>query len=124
MSHAGRVLPWQSKGFRRLMSLFLINGVASAIPATLVLFFIQDKLQALALAPLFLGSYFLSAAASVPWWVKRMKRHGLMPSWALGMGLSVLAFVGVIGPLWMGPITQLGLAALELLTLPLTALLN
>jgi GPH family glycoside/pentoside/hexuronide:cation symporter len=76
--------------------LFLINGVASAIPATLVLFFIQDKLQALAWAPLFLGSYFLSAAASVPWWVKQMMHRGLMPSWALGMGLSVLAFVGVM----------------------------
>ena len=92
----GRVAPWQSQGFRCLMSLFLINGVASAIPATLVLFFIQDKLQALAWAPLFLGSYFLAAAASVPWWVKRMKRHGLMPSWAFGMGLSVLAFACVM----------------------------
>jgi GPH family glycoside/pentoside/hexuronide:cation symporter len=91
-----RVSPWQSQGFRRLMSLFLINGVASAIPATLVLFFIQDKLQAMAWAPVFLGSYFLSAAASVPWWVKQMKQRGLMPSWALGMGLSVLAFVGVM----------------------------
>jgi GPH family glycoside/pentoside/hexuronide:cation symporter len=104
-SHSkGSISPWQSTGFRRLMSLFLINGVASAIPATLVLFFIQDKLQALAWAPLFLGSYFLSAAASVPWWVKQMKHRGLMPSWALGMGLSVLTFVGVMllgaGDMW------------------------
>lgn len=38
--------------------------------------------------------------------------------------ILILALVGVLGPLWMGPITQLGLAALQLLTLPLTALLN
>lgn len=38
--------------------------------------------------------------------------------------ILILALVGVLGPLWMSPITQLGLAALQLMTLPLTALLN
>lgn len=89
-------LPWRSDGFRRLIGLFLINGVASAIPATLVLFFIQDRLQAAMWAPLFVGSYFVVAALSVPWWVRQMSRRGLMPTWALGMGLSVLTFVGVM----------------------------
>jgi GPH family glycoside/pentoside/hexuronide:cation symporter len=32
--------------FRRLLAVFMLNGIASAIPATLVLFFIQDRLQA------------------------------------------------------------------------------
>jgi Na+/melibiose symporter-like transporter len=90
-----QALPWRSDGFRRLTGLFLLNGVASAIPATLVLFFIQDRLQAAVWAPLFLGSYFVVAALSVPWWVRQMSLRGLMPTWALGMGLSVLAFMGV-----------------------------
>jgi Na+/melibiose symporter-like transporter len=89
-------LPWRSDGFKRLIGLFLLNGVASAIPATLVLFFIQDRLQAATHAPLFVGCYFLVAALSVPWWLRQMSLRGLMPTWALGMGLSVLAFVGVM----------------------------
>lgn len=43
--------------------------------------------------------------------------------WSMWIILG-LAFIGIIGPLWMIPIMQLGLSALQLLTLPLTALLN
>jgi len=89
--------PWRGEGFRRLMALFLVNGVASAIPATLVLFFIQDRLLAMADAPLFLGAYFLMAALGVPCWVRLMARVGPMRAWCLGMLLSVLSFVGVLG---------------------------
>lgn len=89
--------PWQGAGFRRLMALFLVNGVASAIPATLVLFFIQDRLRAMDGAPLFLGLYFLMAALGVPLWVRLIGRIGPMRAWALGMLLSVLSFVGVLG---------------------------
>lgn len=92
-------LPWRGSGFRRLMALFLVNGVASAIPATLVLFFIQDRLKAMDAAPLFLGLYFLMAALSVPWWVRCIARIGAMRSWALGMGLALASFAGV---LWLG----------------------
>jgi GPH family glycoside/pentoside/hexuronide:cation symporter len=90
-------LPWQGAGFRRLMALFLVNGIASAIPATLVLFFIQDRLRAMDAAPAFLGLYFLMAALGVPGWVKLIARIGPMRAWALGMLLSVLSFVGVLG---------------------------
>lgn len=88
--------PWQGTGFRRLMALFLVNGVASAIPATLVLFFIQDRLRAMDGAPLFLGLYFLMAALGVPVWVRLIGRIGPMKAWALGMLLSVISFVGVL----------------------------
>jgi len=90
-------LPWRGAGFRRLMTLFLVNGVASAIPATLVLFFIQDRLRAMDGAPLFLGLYFLMAALGVPLWVRLIGRIGPMRAWALGMLLSVLSFVSVLG---------------------------
>lgn len=90
-------LPWRGAGFRRLMALFLVNGVASAIPATLVLFFIQDRLRAMDSAPLFLGLYFLMAALGVPLWVRLIGRIGPMRAWALGMLLSVLSFVSVLG---------------------------
>jgi len=94
---ASLVLPWRGEGFRRLLSLFVLNGVASALPATLVLFFIEDRLQAAAWAPVCLGGYFLVGALSVPFWLRVMGQIGPMRSWAMGMGLSVLGFAGVLG---------------------------
>ena len=87
-------LPWRVPAFRRLMAVFLLNGVASAIPATLVLFFIRDRLAAPAWEPVFLGSYFAAAALSMPLWVRAVARWGLLPCWLAGMGLAVLAFSG------------------------------
>lgn len=89
--------PWQHAGFRRLLLVFMLNGLASAVPATLVLFFVQDRLQApKAMEPLFLGLYFAAGALSFPLWLKVIDRTGLLKAWALGMGLSVLAFVSVV----------------------------
>jgi Na+/melibiose symporter-like transporter len=90
---AAWLLPWRSTAFRRLMTVFLLNGVASAVPATLVLFFIRDRLQAPAWEPLFLGSYFGAAALSMPLWVGAVARFGLVRAWLAGMGLAVAAFV-------------------------------
>ena len=86
-------LPWRAPAFRRLMAVFLLNGVASAIPATLVLFFIRDRLQAPAWEPAFLGGYFAAAAMSMPLWVRAVARWGLLRCWLAGMGLAVAAFV-------------------------------
>jgi GPH family glycoside/pentoside/hexuronide:cation symporter len=86
-------LPFKHAGFRRLLTVFMLNGIASAVPATLVLFFIQDRLQApKAMEPLFLGSYFLSAALSIPLWLAVVKRIGLAPAWLLGMALAIATF--------------------------------
>lgn len=89
--------PWQHAGFRRLLMVFMLNGLASAVPATLVLFFVQDLLQApKAMEPLFLGLYFAAGALSFPLWLRVIDRMGLLRTWASGMALSVLAFVSVI----------------------------
>ena len=86
-------LPFQSRAFRRLLAVFLLNGIASAVPATLVLFFIQDRLQAPpALEPVFLGSYFLTAALSIPLWLAVVKRLGLARAWLVGMTLAIAVF--------------------------------
>ncbi len=86
-------LPWRNPAFRRLMAVFLLNGVASAVPATLILFFVRDRLQAPDWEPLFLGSYFAAAALSMPAWVRVVARFGLLRSWLAGMGLAIAAFV-------------------------------
>lgn len=84
--------PWRYAPFRRLMAVFVLSGMASAVPATLVLFFIQDRLGAGALEPLFLATYFVAAAASMPLWMRGVASWGLSRCWLAGMLLSVAVF--------------------------------
>lgn len=92
-SHADLWLPWRRPGFRALMAVFTVNGIASAVPATLILFFVQDRLQApAAMAPLFLASYFVCAALSLPLWLRLVARLGLARTWGLGMLLALGVF--------------------------------
>ena len=76
-----------------------------AIPATLALFFINDRLQAGQYAGAFLATYFLSTAIGLPFWVATAKRLGVLPAWRLGMLLAILAFSGTTllgaGDVWL-----------------------
>ena len=93
--------PFRRRAFRRLLVVFVLNGIASAVPATLVLFFVQDRLQApKEIESAVLAVYFLCAALSIPVWLRVVARLGLARSWLLGMLLAVAAFVGAtqLGP--------------------------
>ncbi len=93
-THAAPALlaPLRTPAFRRLLAIYLLNGVASAVPATLVLFFIRDRLQAPAYEPLFLASYFAAGALSMPLWLRVVARIGLARAWAAGMALAIATF--------------------------------
>jgi Na+/melibiose symporter-like transporter len=93
------VQPLATPAFRRLLAIYLVNGVASAVPATLVLFFIRDRLQAQQWEPLFLASYFAAGALSMPLWLRLVARWGLARSWLAGMALAVVTFAwaGALG---------------------------
>jgi Na+/melibiose symporter-like transporter len=91
--------PWADRRFRHLLAVFVINGVAAAIPATLFPFFVRDRLQQPDQEPLLLGAYFLAAVLSLPLWVAVVRRIGLARSWALGMALAATAFC--VTP-WLG----------------------
>ena len=85
--------PLRQAAFRRLLAVFLCNGIASAIPAALMLFFAQDRL--LATQPqiaLFLVLYFVSGAVSMPGWLRVVRRFGLERAWLTGMLLAVACF--------------------------------
>jgi Na+/melibiose symporter-like transporter len=89
-----RTHPLRQPRFVRLLAVFIVNGTASAVPATLVLFFVQDRLQAPAsIEPAFLATYFLCAALSLPLWVRLVPRLGLARTWLAGMALSVAVFI-------------------------------
>lgn len=86
--------PWGRPTFRRLLAVFMLNGIASAIPATLVLFFIQDRLKAPpAQEPMFLAAYFVCAALSIPLWLRAVARWGLVRTWLAGILLAIAVFV-------------------------------
>jgi Na+/melibiose symporter-like transporter len=87
--------PWRRPAFRRLLAVFVLNGIASAVPATLVLFFVQDRLQApKTVESAVLAVYFLCAAVSIPAWLRLVARIGLARAWLTGILLAVAAFVG------------------------------
>jgi len=88
------LLPWGHAGFRRLLQVFMLNGIASAVPATLILFFVQDRLQLPAASQMqFLGAYFVAAAVSFPLWLRVIRMMGLRRAWLLGMGLATAVFI-------------------------------
>ena len=91
-------MPWSDAHFRRLLLVFMVNGIASAIPATLMLFFVEDRLQLpQSLQTQFLGAYFLAAIISLPLWLTCISRFGLRLSWLAGMLLTVMVFIWALG---------------------------
>jgi glycoside/pentoside/hexuronide:cation symporter, GPH family len=89
----GLLAPFRNRQFRWLFGVFILNGIAAAIPATLFLFFTNDRLALPQYAGLFLVLYFVAAAASMPLWVALAKRHGEQRAWLIGMLLAIAAFV-------------------------------
>ena len=89
--------PFANPSFRKLLTIYLVNGIASAVPATLVLFFIRDRLQAPQFEPLFLASYFAAGALSIPLWVRGVARFGLARAWLAGMLLAIVVFIWAAG---------------------------
>jgi Na+/melibiose symporter-like transporter len=83
---------WRVPAFRRLLAVYLLNGIAAAIPATLLLFFVRDRLRTPGLEGLYLGAYFVAAALSLPFWLRAVARLGQARAWSLGMLLALLAF--------------------------------
>ena len=98
--HTAASLAWKTPGFARLLAVFLLNGIAAAIPATLLLFFVRDRLQTPAAEGLYLAAYFIAAAASLPLWLKLVRRFGQARAWGIGMLLAVAAFAwaAMLGP--------------------------
>jgi Na+/melibiose symporter-like transporter len=104
---AGPELPWpalrgalRDRAFAPLLGVFALNGIAAAIPASTVLFFVADVLGRSDLSGAFLGAYFLAGAAGLPLWVMLARRVGKLRAWLAGMGLAVAVFAwaGFIGP--------------------------
>ncbi|HLO63465.1 MAG TPA: MFS transporter, partial [Azonexus sp.] len=86
--------------FVRLLLVFVANGIAAALPATLFLFFVADVLGAVAASGALLALYFVAGAVSLPLWVRLSVRCGRVRVWAASMLVAMLAFGGaaLLGP--------------------------
>ncbi len=87
--------PWQDRPLRALMAVHALNGLASAVPATLLVFYVQDVLQAPQAQGPLLATYFLAAALAVPLWVKGVRAWGPVAAWGAAMALAIAVF-GVV----------------------------
>jgi Na+/melibiose symporter-like transporter len=85
--------PLRNKQFLSLLSVFASNGIAAAIPASLFLFFVSDRLQLASYAGLFLVLYFLAAACALPLWIKLAREFGEALSWLVAMALALASFI-------------------------------
>lgn len=99
--------------FRRLLMVFVANGIASALPATLFLFFVADVLGLEGASGGLLALYFVAGAASLPLWVRLAARHGRVVAWLAAMALAIVAFAGagLLGPGQLWPFALICLAS-------------
>ena len=99
--------------FRRLLAVFVANGIAAALPATLFLFFVADVLQAPAASGGLLALYFVAGASSLPIWVRLSASFGRTSAWLAAMLLAMLAFAGasLLGPGDLYPFALICLAS-------------
>lgn len=79
--------------FGRLLVVLAAGGIASAIPATLVLFFIADVLRLQEWQGLFLVIYFVCGGLALPGWVALARRQGKVRAWMASMVLAIASFV-------------------------------
>ncbi len=99
------------QAFRRLLLVFVANGIAAALPATLFLFFVADVLQLPNASGPLLAIYFIAGAASLPLWVRLAGRFGRVAAWLGAMALSIVAFAGA-SQLGAGDLLAFGLICL------------
>lgn len=88
--------PLRNARFRWLLSVFAVNGIAAAIPATLFVFFASDRLQLGAWTGLFLVLYFVAAAIALPLWASLAARIGEKRAWMISMVLAIAAFIWTV----------------------------
>jgi Na+/melibiose symporter-like transporter len=85
-------LTFLHRPFRQLALIFFINGLAASLPATLILFYVEDILGAKEQAAGFLFAYFLAGAVGVAFWVRLAGRISKKGSWLVAMILATISF--------------------------------
>lgn len=93
---SGNLLPFSRlyNGWNiRFFGIYFCNAFAGAIPAVLVIFFVNDRINASDMLGLFLVLYFLSGACAMPLWQWLAQQVGKQRAWMLSMWLAVITFI-------------------------------
>ena len=101
----------RNKPFLRVLTAYLINGLANGFPATLALLFIEARLEAPDYQGAFLFLYFLAGLAGVPLFTHLAKLTSKHRAWCIAMliGSAVFATAPFIAP---GDLLSYGLLCL------------
>ncbi len=88
-----------NRAFLRLLSAYLVNGVANALPATLFLFFVSYRLGSPESYGPMLFVYFLCGIAGIPGWLALAHRTSKKSAWTTAMLIAcgVFIFVPLLG---------------------------
>lgn len=89
----------RNRPFVRLVAAFLLNGAANAVPATLFLYFVSDRLGAEAQRGPLLFLYFLCGVAGVPLAIYAASRFGKHRAWCCAMigACAIFLCAGFLG---------------------------
>lgn len=82
---------------RALALPWFANMLANAIPGTVLVLFMREVLEAEAMIPAALLSYFLAGLLAVPLWYRLARRWGSLHCWRLGLLLSAVLFSLAVG---------------------------
>jgi Na+/melibiose symporter-like transporter len=110
---------WRNLPFRQLVLSQGLNALANALPATLFLMFVEDRLHRPGQAGWLLLVYFLFAIVAMPFWMRIASKLGKHRTWKLSLFATSVAFLPafLVGPddivLFAGicAMTGVGLAA-------------
>ncbi len=97
----------RNRSFLRLIAAFLLNGFANAIPATLFLYFVSERLGVPEWRGPFLLVYFACAMLGVPLAAKAARRWSKHKAWSVAM-LATCAIFGISGFLGDGDLVAFG----------------
>jgi glycoside/pentoside/hexuronide:cation symporter, GPH family len=78
--------------FRLLVGAWLVNGLANALPATLFLYFVSERLQRPDLQGVLLGAYFAMGLLGAPLWAWAGGRWGKHLVWCWAMAGACAVF--------------------------------
>jgi GPH family glycoside/pentoside/hexuronide:cation symporter len=85
----------RNRPFRILLLAYTVSALGSQLPATLVLFFVEQVLGS-PHGPLFLLLYLLVGLCGVPFWVRLARHTDKRPAWIAAMAVNTVAFAGVL----------------------------
>ncbi len=84
-----------NRPFQRLLTAYLFNGIANALPATLFLLFVSHVLVTDEWTGVLLVTYFAAGIVGLPLWLKVARHTNKHRAWAASMLLASLVFLAV-----------------------------